>query len=184
MCSQALRRRDALVLRSVARSRSSSPTSSPSYAELLSLGSPRTSRATSGHRDRLRPHARLGGRNAAPAHVAGPARRARRRPARDRRHRPDGAVGAPLPRAGRAPRAGDLLPGRRRRRRRREVAPARADPARARQGGARRGRGRGLRPERLRRRRAVCRPRHAGGRAVLELPAPDDPRGRGHCSTG
>ena len=62
---------------------------------------------------------------------------ARGRPRRDRRHRADGAVGAALPRAGGACRAGHLLPGRGRRRRRREVAAARADPARARARGDR-----------------------------------------------
>ena len=70
--------------------------------------------------------------------------RARGRAARDRRHRPDGAVGAARARAGRARRAAHLLPGRGRRRRRRDVAAARADPARARARGDRRRRGRGL----------------------------------------
>ena len=57
-------------------------------------------------RDGLRPHARLGGRDAAAAHDRGAAPRPRRRPARDRRHRPDGPVGAACARAGRARRPG------------------------------------------------------------------------------
>ncbi len=107
--------------------------------------------------------------DAAPAHDRGAAAGPRRRPAGDRRDRPDGAVGAPGARAGRARRAGDLLPGRGRRRRGRPLAAARADPARARARDDRRARGRGLLAERLRRRRALRRDRHGGGARVRGL---------------
>ena len=98
--------------------------------------------------------------------LAALARTKRGGPARDRRHRPDGAVGAARDRAGGARRSGDLLPGRRRHRRRVELAAARADPARAGAGDDRRRARRGLPAERVRRRRALRRVRDATRRAT------------------